>query len=258
VTLPAAPAPLAGGGARRPFLTAAFRNLAVFTWRAPAELLRPRLPPGVELDLERDGPHVSLVLLDFTDTRVLGVPWPGYTAFPDVNLRFYVRQGGRRGVVFVRELVPSRLVARIAANLYGEPFEVAEIRSRSATVGDVLVVERRLRARGARHRVRVEADAAHAPIAEGSDAWFLTERSFGFSKGSSSGADRGRVVTRVDHAPWPAHAVRRFELAVDFARLYGPAWGFLGRAPPWSVLLSAGSPVVVSRPWWEPGLGASP
>ncbi len=237
----------AAAPAARPFLTARFRNLALFTWRAPAALLRPRLPPGVELDLERGGPHVSLVLLDFEETRVLGVPWPGFTAFPDVNLRLYVRQGERRGVVFVRELVPSRLVARIASGLYGEPFEVAEIRSRSRTVGDVLVVERRVRARGARHRVRVEARAEAAPIAPGDEAWFLTERAFGFSRGPG----RGRVVTRVDHAPWAAHAVLRSTLEVDFARLYGPAWGFLGREPPWSVLLAAGSPVVVSRPWLE-------
>jgi len=57
---------------------------------------------------------VSLVAFDVRDTRVRGVAWPGLRDFPEVNLRFYVREGDRRGVVFIRELVPSRAVALVA------------------------------------------------------------------------------------------------------------------------------------------------
>src|SRR5215468_781631 len=95
----------------RPFLTARWTNLFLATYAVPDDLLRPHLPPGLELD-RRDGrAFASLVAFDFLDTRVLGVPWPGYRNFPEVNLRFYVRHGEQRGVVFVREFVPLRLVA---------------------------------------------------------------------------------------------------------------------------------------------------
>ena len=104
------------------FLTARWSNLCLFTYAVPADLLRRRVPPGLELD-RREGlageAFVSLVAFDFLDTRVLGVPWPGFRNFPEINLRFYVRRptpdgGAERGVVFVREFVPQRLVAWMA------------------------------------------------------------------------------------------------------------------------------------------------
>ncbi|HTG49386.1 MAG TPA: DUF2071 domain-containing protein, partial [Gemmatimonadales bacterium] len=76
----------------------------------PDEALAPHLPPGLALDRWEGHAFVSLVAFDFLDTRVGGIPWPGFTAFPEVNLRFYVREGDRRGVVFIAELVPSRMV----------------------------------------------------------------------------------------------------------------------------------------------------
>ena len=36
---------------------------------------------------------VGPVAFEFTDTRIRGVPLPGYRVFPEVNLRFYVRGG---------------------------------------------------------------------------------------------------------------------------------------------------------------------
>src|SRR5213075_3299402 len=74
-----------------------------------ADLLERRLPPGLELDTRDGRAFASLVAFDFLDTRVLGVPWPGYRDFTELNLRFYVHRGLERGVVFVREFVPHRL-----------------------------------------------------------------------------------------------------------------------------------------------------
>src|SRR6516225_5763311 len=115
------PAPVAG----RPFLTARWTNLVLATYAVPPELLRPRLPLGLDLDLREGQAFVSLVAFDFRDTRVLGVPWPGYRNFPEINLRFYVRRGDERGVVFLREFVPKRLVAWLARLLYNEPYLAA-------------------------------------------------------------------------------------------------------------------------------------
>src|SRR3954464_3011883 len=107
------------------FLTARWSNLCLLTYAAPPALLEPRLPPGLALDLRDGQAFVSLVAFDFLDTRVLGVRWPGYRNFPEINLRFYVRHGADRGVVFIREFVPARLVAFLAKTLYGEPYVAA-------------------------------------------------------------------------------------------------------------------------------------
>src|SRR5262245_23022935 len=87
----------------RAFLTARWSNLFLATDAVPPALLRPRLAPGLDLDTRDGQAFVSLVAFDFLDTRVLGVPWPGYRNFPELNLRFYVRHGGERGVMFIRE-----------------------------------------------------------------------------------------------------------------------------------------------------------
>src|SRR5438874_12696918 len=113
--------PLAAG---RPFLTARWTNLILANYAVPDELLLPRLPPGLELDRHDGRSFVSLVAFDFHDTRVLGIPWPGYRNFPEVNLRFYVCRGGERGVCFLREFVPLKLVAWLARLTSDESYAV--------------------------------------------------------------------------------------------------------------------------------------
>lgn len=74
-------------------------------------LLAPLVPPGTEIDFENGETFLSVVGFLFLDTRLLGLPIPLHRDFEEVNLRFYVRRKSadtwRRGVVFVRELVPD-------------------------------------------------------------------------------------------------------------------------------------------------------
>ena len=73
-------------------------------------LIRPLVPPGTEIDYENNQTFVSIVGFLFLETRLLGLPIPLHRNFEEVNLRFYVRKKSadmwRRGVVFIRELVP--------------------------------------------------------------------------------------------------------------------------------------------------------
>ena len=98
----------------RAFLTAHWNNLFLATYAVPPALLEKRLPPGLSLDMRDGSAFVSLVAFEFLHTRVFGVPWPGYRNFGELNLRFYLRQGEQRGVAFIREFVPQRLVAWMA------------------------------------------------------------------------------------------------------------------------------------------------
>jgi len=74
--------------------------------------------PTLELDPFEGGHFVSVVGFLFEDTRVLGVPVPGHRHFEEINLRFYVRRreadGWRRGVAFVKEIVPRPAIATVA------------------------------------------------------------------------------------------------------------------------------------------------
>src|SRR6266513_2477095 len=110
----------------RRFLTAEWRSLAMLNYEVDRSVLARRVPPGTELDSWGGVVYVSVVGFLFLKTRVLGVPIPGHRNFEEVNLRFYVRRKAdgewRRGVVFVKEIVPRRAIAAVARGLYGENY----------------------------------------------------------------------------------------------------------------------------------------
>src|SRR5207249_9868603 len=89
-------------------------------------LIAPLVPPVTEIDFENGETFLSIVGLLFRDTRLLGLPIPRHGDFEEVNLRFYVRRESadtwRRGVVFIRELVPRRAIALVARAFYGENY----------------------------------------------------------------------------------------------------------------------------------------
>ena len=85
------------------------------------KIVAPLVPPGTEIDFHEGETFLSVVGFLFLDTRLLGLPVPLHRDFEEVNLRFYVRRKSadtwRRGVVFVRELVPRRAIALVARTL---------------------------------------------------------------------------------------------------------------------------------------------
>ena len=111
-------------GTQPRFLTAEWRHLVMLNYEIDASRLAPLVPPPCELDLWGGRSFVSVVGFQFLDTRVRGVPVPFHRNFLEVNLRFYVRckfdGEWRRGVVFVKELVPRRAIAWVANLTYGE------------------------------------------------------------------------------------------------------------------------------------------
>ena len=224
-----------------PFLTATWSNLFLATYAVPPALLESRLPPGTVLDLRDGNAFVSLVAFEFLDTRVRGIPWPGFRNFAELNLRFYVRHGDDRGVVFVREFVPSRLVAWLARTLYNEPYLAAPLTATRTGADGLHEMRYELGWAGRAHVLSVTADAApFRPPADGVEHFFKEHR-WGFGT-----ARNGRLVRyEVEHAVWDIFPIRDYQLDFDFGAVYGPEWSFLAAAPPYSTVLAAGSPVRV-------------
>ncbi len=225
----------------RAFLTASWRHLCLLNYPVDPGLLEPRLPPGLTLDLYDGRPYVSLVAFDFLDTRVLGVPWPGYRRFPEINLRYYVRHGDRRGVAFVREYVPGRLVAWMARALYNEPYRRAPMESDVALEGDGITVRHRLMVGGVQSLTVRAAGPPTVPPPD-SRAHFFKEHSWGFGH-----SRRGRLLTyEVRHPVWAVWRDATAALDWDWGAVYGPEWAGLNGVEPASVVLAEGSPIAVA------------
>lgn len=221
------------------FLSAAWRDLILVNYPVHDHVLAPYLPPGVELDRWEGSAYVSLVAFDFRETRVFGIPFPGHTDFPEINLRFYVRRGATRGVCFVREIVPQWITAMLARVLYNEPYVAAPIAAHQSPGRCSYLVNWD----GASYRIAVsEADSAKksCPDPESREHWFK-EHEWGFGK-ARSGAS---TAYRVHHPVWDVYPGSKLELAFDFAHVYGPPWGFLNDIVPDSHLYAAGSSIKV-------------
>src|SRR5579871_3872040 len=114
------------------FLTAEWRNLLLFNYAVDPGLLASLVPRGTGIDPFEGVAFISLVAFEFNRTHLRGFAVPFHQAFEEVNLRFYVRRGEKRGVVFIRELVPKRAVAAIARLIFNENYSYAPMSHRIA------------------------------------------------------------------------------------------------------------------------------
>lgn len=232
----------------RPFLTARWSDVLLLSFEAPEEVLRPLVPPPLELDRWKGRTHVSLVALRMTAIRIRGWRIPGFAAHPQVNFRTYTRHGPDPAVVFVRELVPSRIIAAVGRLRYSEPFQVARIEARVSerAGGGGVRAEYRFGPDAPRYRVAVSASPEVATPPDGSFEHYLKERTRACRSDPRGRGGRGRLRTfRVEHPRWAVREVTEVDYDVDFEALYGKEWAFLNTSTPASVILAVGSDVAV-------------
>ncbi len=230
----------------RPFLTAEWRHLAMLNYEVDPRLLTPYLPVGAELDTWSGRHLVSVVGFLFLHTRIWGVPFPFHRDFEEVNLRFYVRrksaEGWRRGVVFIRELVPRALIAFAARTLYHEPYLALPMAHRiEGASGQVTSAEYSWQLGARQNRLQLTTRGPTQPLAAGSEAEFITEHYWGYNRQR----DGATLEYRVEHPRWRVYEVAETRLDCDVAGLYGESFTEALSRPPASAFLAEGSPVAV-------------
>jgi uncharacterized protein len=230
----------------RVFLSAEWRDLLMLNYEVDPALLRRYIPCGTELDSFRGKTYVSLVGFRFLRTKVFGfLPTPFHTNFDEVNLRFYVRRecAGeiRRGVGFIREIVPRRAIALVARLVYGENYVALPMRHFIQRSSTSISAKYQFRIASAWCTLRGAASEVAVPPQARSLEQFITEHYWGYS------ARRGGscLEYRVSHVPWCAWSCSAATLEGDTAALYGSAFAEILRHPPASAFLADGSPVIV-------------
>ena len=221
----------------------------MLNYEVAPELIAPLVPAGVEIDRWRGTLYASVVGFLFRDTRVLGLSIPWHRSFEEVNLRFYVRRQVddevRRGVVFVRELVPRLAIASVARVLYNEPYRALAMRHRlDARPDDVVDREYGWRANGSWSRIVSRTVGPPRALEAGSEEEFITEHYWGYTRQR----DGGTVEYRVQHPRWNVWTAEGARLDGDLERVYGPAFARALEGPPRSAFVADGSPVTVFAP----------
>ncbi len=233
------------------FLTAEWRHLAMVNYSIDPKILAPFVPAGTELDFWNGQTFVSVVSFLFQKTRVRGIHFPFHHNFEEINLRFYVRHraedGWRRGVVFIREIVPRFTIAFIARVLYNEPYLALptshQIEKSSADENEIKSAAYFWRFKGQENFLKLVTRGKAQPLVAGSEPEFITEHYWG----NTRQRDGSTLEYRVEHPRWRFWETETAELHCDVARLYGQQFCDVLSQPPTSAFLAEGSAVKVYR-----------
>lgn len=229
------------------FLTALWLDLVMVNYEVDPRILAGLVPAGTELDTWQGRTLVSLVGFRFLKTSVLGIPVPGHRNFEEVNLRFYVRRkapdGWRRGVVFVKEIVPRAAIAWLARTLYNENYVALPMRHAlsGGEGGSPRRVEYEWYFGSQWCKLGVVTAGPPEFAAADSEEVFITEHYWGYARQK----DGSTKEYQVEHPQWRVSRAGDAVLEGDMGALYGAQFAEFLAQRPTSAFLADGSAVTV-------------
>lgn len=229
------------------FLNAEWRKLVMVNYKISPELLSNYIPQGTELDSFEGEYFISLVGFMFQNTRILGVKIPFHVNFEEVNLRFYVKriEGNevRRGVVFIKEIVPKSMITLVANSIYNENYCTRKMDHEHIFSNEGLKIRYSWVEKSGEQSFSVIADSKGSSLAKGSFEEFIAEHYWGYAKVDESKTNEYEVT----HPSWQVYPVNDYFINVNFREVYGKEFQFLERLEPRSVFLAEGSVITVER-----------
>lgn len=225
------------------FLKAEWRKLAIINYEVNPDILLKYLPEGTELDFYEGKCYVSLVGFMFLNTKLLGFPIPFHRDFEEVNLRFYVKKkengSWKRGVVFIKEIVPKPALSFVANTFYNEKYKTLTMRNSIVEQEGNFLIKYSWKDKNW-HCIHIKADNKPLPMDGNSEFEFITEHYYGFTKNDNKTSEY-----EVCHPKWNYYEIKDHHIRVDFNRIYGNDFECLNNQKPISVMLAEGSEIEV-------------
>jgi uncharacterized protein YqjF (DUF2071 family) len=230
------------------FLKANWENIIMVNYEIDTKVLLPFLPNGVELDLYQGKAYISLVGFMFKKTKLFNISIPKLGTFEEINLRFYVIRKEenqiKRGVVFINETIPYKIVAWMANVLYKEHYTVVPTKhtitkaEKSQKVTFEWMVNKKW------NSIYVEHEIPTLQMHQSSLEKFIYEHYYGYTKIN----DNKTEEYRLRHPSWKIHNVNDYQISCDFEAMYGEAFSILNHTKPAAVFIAEGSSVAIE---WE-------
>lgn len=185
-------------------MTQTWNDLLFAHWPVDKVALASKIPSSLELDLYGGEAWAAVVPFYMTNVAPRGLPsMPGLSAFPELNVRTYVRVGDKPGVYFFSLDAASMFAVTTARTLFHLPYYHASIDALPQD-GGIRYRSRRTAGQGGTAELTVSYKPSgpmfHA--AEATLEHFLTERYCLYT------TDKASHPLRVDvhHAPWALQA----------------------------------------------------
>ncbi|HEX4997361.1 MAG TPA: DUF2071 domain-containing protein [Terriglobia bacterium] len=175
-----------------------WHNLLFMHWPVSPDLLRPLIPPALELDTFDNQAWLGIVPFTMTNVRPRWFPEFLGSAFPEINLRTYARRGHRSGVWFFSLDAADWLAVWAARRAYHLPYWLAEMSAEQVS-GWTHFKSRRAADPGVKISCRYRPTGPPFRSLPGSLEYWLTERYCLFSANRRGGV----FVGEIHHRPWP-------------------------------------------------------
>ncbi|MGG8495518.1 YqjF family protein [Tenacibaculum sp. TC6] len=228
------------------FLKAEWRKLVMINYEVNPEKLKPYLPEGTELDYYNDTCYISLVGFMFLNTKLLGCKIPFHVNFEEVNLRFYVKRTEdnktKRGVVFIKEIVPKPAITFVANTIYKENYQTLKMQHEWSSDEHTIEVAYQWKTEGFWNSIKVTAHNTLKAIEPNSEIEFIAEHYWGYAKNKIQTTEY-----EVKHETWKYYPITNVDIQVDFQKTYGADFIFLNKLKPSSVFLLEGSEITVEN-----------
>jgi uncharacterized protein YqjF (DUF2071 family) len=187
-------------------MTQTWHDLLFAHWPLHAEVLARKVPPPLELELFNGRAWLGIVPFHMTNVAPRAVPaLPWVSAFPELNVRTYVRVGTKPGVYFFSLDAGNPLAAGVARMLFDLPYYTASMKVEQRN-GSVHYTSRRTSANSAEAEF-IGSYQPSGPVfqaAKGSLEYFLSERYCLYTVGENGHTHR----LEIHHPPWPLQPAR--------------------------------------------------
>lgn len=228
------------------FLKADWENIIMVNYEIDPKLLQDYLPSGVEIDLFENKCYISLVGFMFKNTKIFNVPIPKLGTFEEINLRFYVKrkEGSKvkRGVVFINETIPYRLVAWVANKLYHEHYSVVPTKheEKKDDISNSIKFEWQNDLKW--NSIEVSYSNELNQLKTNSLEEFIYEHYYGYTKVSNNTTEEYKL----QHPSWLTYKVLNYQIDCDFQKMYGDDLKLLNSTNPTAVFIAKGSKVGIN------------
>jgi len=227
------------------FLRAKWLNLIMANYEIDPAILKKYVPAYTELYFYNGICYVSIVGFLFKDTKLKGIAVPFHKTFEEINLRFYVRQKEnnkwKRGVVFLREIVPLPAIAIMANLTYHEHYQTHKTKHVWNLIDHEWKVEYHWRLKKEWNQLKVAAKSGSHPIEEGSEEEFIAIQNWGYTRVN----EKKTSVYQVHHPNWLIHSVHHYHVQCTIEEMYGRKFVEPLSQAPKSVFLAEGSDISV-------------
>lgn len=237
-------------------ISAHWSHLVMLNYEVDPEVLLPYVPDGVILDQFEGRTLASMVGFLFRRTSLWGIPVPFHQQFEEVNLRFYVRRELpneiRRGVVFVKEIIPKPIVTNLARYFYNENYVTYPMAHQITAIdsADGLTNTQHIQFSWTtpQQQCHLGASISGSPFLppEQSEETFISEHYYGYCTQKNSRT----LEYKVEHPQWNVWKANSPTLECDVEQLYGKQFVPFLNAEPSSAFVAEGSEVTVGKSGW--------